>query len=236
MRRFFNRVRETCTATGTGNITLTGAVPGYLSFLPVYDSLGGGDTFTACIVDLETNEWEIFESNSMPDQTTIVRWSTSGAPTASTNDGSMVEFQAGTAKEVFVVLSAEDIYGRTYMQHVGFTSFPAPVPPNTYSEIVVDASVCQSVSLYVFNAYPIHMSIMAPEGVSGKTISIMVHHDEDDFPVTLVDDNGSGFKSAGGTITTGSVLPSSGNGTADVFQFTYLDNVWVLTGTFMNVS
>ena len=92
-----DRVRETTTTTGTGNLTLAGAVSKFRTFASV---LSTGDTTYYSIVEQVGTAWEVgigtFTSPSTLARTTIL---------SSSNGGSAVDFAAGT-KDVFITLPA----------------------------------------------------------------------------------------------------------------------------------
>ncbi len=93
---FKDRVRETTTTTGTGNITLAGAVTGFDAFSEV----GDGNTTYYAIVHRSANEWEVglgtLLSSTSFGRTTVL---------ASSNSGSAVNFSAGT-KDIFTTYPA----------------------------------------------------------------------------------------------------------------------------------
>ena len=84
-----DRVQEITTSTGTGNVTLAGAVAGYRTF---NDAHGVGPQFAYCIDG--GSEWEV-GLTVLSGSTTLVR---GGSQTvlASSNSGSAVNFSAGT--------------------------------------------------------------------------------------------------------------------------------------------
>ena len=91
-----DRVQETSTTTGTGTITLAGAVSGFQSF----SVIGNGNTTYYAIVG--GTEWEVglgtyTLSGTLLSRDTILE---------SSNSGSAVNFSAGT-KDVFVTYPAE---------------------------------------------------------------------------------------------------------------------------------
>ena len=93
-----DRVKDTSTTTGTGNITVSGAAPtGYRTFSAV---LGAGDTFYYCVQGQTTAEWEVgigtYTSTNVFARTTVL---------ASSNGGSAVSFSAGT-KNAYITLAA----------------------------------------------------------------------------------------------------------------------------------
>lgn len=90
-----DRVRETTTTTGTGTITLGGAVSGYQAF----SAIGDGNTTYYTIAGL--TEWEVGIGTYTASGTTLSRDTLIASST-----GSAIDFSAGT-KDVFVGLPAE---------------------------------------------------------------------------------------------------------------------------------
>jgi len=93
-----DRVKDTSTTTGTGNITVSGSAPfGYRTFSTV---LSVGDTFYYAIQGQSTAEWEIgvgtYASTNQFARTTVL---------ASSASGNAVSFSSGT-KNVFITLAA----------------------------------------------------------------------------------------------------------------------------------
>jgi hypothetical protein len=92
-----DRVRETTTTAGTGNLTLAGAVSKFRTFASV---LSSSDTTYYSIVEQTGTDWEVgigtFTSPSTLARTTIL---------SSSNSGSAVNFAAGI-KDVFITLPA----------------------------------------------------------------------------------------------------------------------------------
>ena len=96
-----DRVKETTTSTGTGNITLLGAVG---QFQPLSAAFTASQTgITLCIADQSGLNWEV-SSCTYINSTTISR----DTVLSSSNAGSLVNFGAGV-KDVFYTLSAADI-------------------------------------------------------------------------------------------------------------------------------
>lgn len=92
-----DRVQETTTTTGTGTVTLAGAVTGFQSFAAV----GNGNTTFYTIADQSGSNWEIGVGTYTSSGTTLSR----DTVLSSSNSGSLVNFSAGT-KNVFVTLPA----------------------------------------------------------------------------------------------------------------------------------
>lgn len=96
-----DRVLEQTTTTGTGTITLTGAVTGYRAFASI--ATADGDQFPYVIAG--ASEWEV-GIGTRASATTFARTTV----TASSNAGALVNFSAGT-KEVWIDFSSAFING-----------------------------------------------------------------------------------------------------------------------------
>jgi hypothetical protein len=90
-----DRVQETTTTTGTGTVTLAGAVTGFQSFAAV----GNGNSTYYTITG--TSEWEVGIGTYTSSGTTLSRT----IVLSSSNSGSLVNFSAGS-KNVFVTYPA----------------------------------------------------------------------------------------------------------------------------------
>jgi hypothetical protein len=93
-----DRVKETTTTTGTGTITLAGAVTGFQSF----SVIGNGNTTYYTIQDPGAGTWEVGIGTYTASGTTLSR----DTILESSNSGSAVNFGAGD-KDVFVTYPAE---------------------------------------------------------------------------------------------------------------------------------
>lgn len=91
-----DRVKETTTTTGTGTITLAGAVSGFQAF----SAIGDGNTTYYTIAG--GSEWEVGVGTYTSSGTTLSR----DVILESSNSGSAVNFSAGV-KDVFVTYPAE---------------------------------------------------------------------------------------------------------------------------------
>lgn len=120
-----DRIKETTTTTGTGTITLAGAVSGFQSFAAV----GNGNTTYYCISHTTSSEWEVGLGTYTSSGTTLSRT----AILSSSNSGSAVNFSAGT-KNVFVTYPApRSVYKDTanvLTLDAGTTTIPPLVFPS----------------------------------------------------------------------------------------------------------
>ena len=94
---YADRVQETTTTAGTGNLTLAGAVAGYQAFGSAF---GVGDTFEYAIVDSTANAWEVGVGSLSSNTTTLSR----DQIIASSNSGNAVNL-AGNTANVFCTYS-----------------------------------------------------------------------------------------------------------------------------------
>ena len=93
-----DRVKETTATTGTGTLTLAGALTGFQSFS---SALSDGDTTYYAIFESSTGEWEVGLGTFTASGTTLARTTV----LASSNAGSAVNLTAGSA-EVFITQPA----------------------------------------------------------------------------------------------------------------------------------
>jgi hypothetical protein len=105
-----DRVKDTSTTTGTGNITVSGSAPfGYRTFSTV---LSVSDTFYYAIQGQSTSEWEVglgtYVSSNQFSRTTVL---------ASSASGSAVSFSSGT-KNVFITLPATKTFQLDPLQSI----------------------------------------------------------------------------------------------------------------------
>ncbi len=108
--RFFDRVLETSTTTGTGAYTLAGVIAGYQGFSVVGD--GMSCYYTAVDVDPDgtpAGDWEVGLGTYTASGTTLSR----DAIQASSNSGAAVSWSAGT-RRVFLVVPAAYFRGGSY--------------------------------------------------------------------------------------------------------------------------
>lgn len=93
-----DRVREASTTSGTGTLTLSGAISGFQTF----SVIGNGNTTYYTIVDVSTGSWEVGIGTYTASGTTLSR----DIVLESSNGGALVNFSA-TAKDVFCTYPAE---------------------------------------------------------------------------------------------------------------------------------
>lgn len=94
----YDRVKETSTTTGTGNVTLVGAVAQFVAFSARY---AVNEPFGYAIVGQSGSEWEV-GFGYLSGGTTLVRQQV----LQSSNSDALVNFSAGT-KDVFVTIPAD---------------------------------------------------------------------------------------------------------------------------------
>lgn len=116
LRLYADRVKETSTTTGSGNVTLAGAVTQFISFNTAF---GVGPSFYYTIAGQTGSEWEVGVGH-LSGSTTLVR----DTILASSNSGSVVTLSAGT-KDVFCSVPAYDaqrdeIKGRGVAKSLGY--------------------------------------------------------------------------------------------------------------------
>ena len=124
-----DRVQETTTTTGTGTITLGGAVTGYQSF----SSIGNGNTTYYVIYVPGGADWEVGIGTYTSSGTTLSRTTV----LASSNGGSLVNFSAGT-KNVFCDYPAgkavyQDANGIVSVPVLNTTSTTSTTPNLTFN-------------------------------------------------------------------------------------------------------
>lgn len=121
-----DRVKETTTTTGTGNITTAGAVTGFITFNTAFGT-GASNTFQYVIDSSGGSEWEV-GVGYMSASTTLVRETI----LASSNSNAAVSFSSGT-KNVRCTAAAKYFEQQTIQ---------------LLSSTVVDASVGTKQTLY----------------------------------------------------------------------------------------
>ena len=127
-----NRVRETTSTTGTGTVTLGGAVGGFQTFAAGI----GNDNTTYYAISLNSeNEWEVGLGTLSADSSTLAR---TNPPLESSNGDALVDFSAGS-KEVFCTLPAEKaVYLDGSDDQVGgFASLAADTSPQLGGDLDV---------------------------------------------------------------------------------------------------
>jgi hypothetical protein len=102
-----DRVRESSVTSGTGTITLDGAVSGFQSF----SVIGNSNTTYYCIADVTTGDWEVGVGTYTASGTTLSRDSV----LESSNAGNLVDF-SGNIKDVFCTYPAEQAVTLTDVQ------------------------------------------------------------------------------------------------------------------------
>jgi hypothetical protein len=97
-----DRVQETTVTTGTGTLTLAGAVTGYQTFA----AIGNGNTTYYTISSPTSTEWEVGIGTYTSSGTTLARTTV----LASSNAGSLVSLSAGTKNVFCTYPSSRSVY------------------------------------------------------------------------------------------------------------------------------
>jgi hypothetical protein len=151
-----DRVKETTSTTGTGTVTLAGAVIGYRSF----STVGDGNTTYYAIVDGATGAWEVGIGTYTSSGTTLARTTV----ISSSNSNTLVNFVAGI-KDVFVTypasksayLNASDVvaqqsFGAITATSAALTTGTISTAPASSTDLVnkvyVDGLVAQGITYH----------------------------------------------------------------------------------------
>lgn len=133
-----DRVQETSTTTGTGTVTLAGAVSGFQSFA----AIGNGNTTFYTIADSSGSNWEIGIGTYTSSGTTLSR----DTVLSSSNSGSLVNFPAG-AKNVFVTFPASStLYALNNTTIAASGIIPSGVNATALGPITINTSKSVTVS------------------------------------------------------------------------------------------
>lgn len=129
-----DRVKETTTTTGTGTITLGGAVTGFETFAA---GIGNSNTTYYCITLSNSAEFEVGLGTLNGDSSTLARTTV----ISSSNSDSAVNFSAGT-KDVFCTMPAskaviEDASNNVVIGNDLTIGAKLKLPTNTANKILV---------------------------------------------------------------------------------------------------
>jgi hypothetical protein len=165
-----DRVRETSTTTGTGTLTLAGAVSGFQTF-----STAIGNTNTCYYTIVNGSEWEVglgtVAAGTLA-RTTVLK---------SSNAGSAVNFSAGT-KDVFVTYPADKAVDTDISQTLTNKTLTNPTVTN-YVETPFTANSSTAITLALTNGtvqiitLTGNATITMPTAVSGKSFLLMLKQD-----------------------------------------------------------
>jgi hypothetical protein len=114
-----DRVLETCTAPGTGSVSLLGAVTGYQSFS---SAIGNANTCYYTIADQSGANWEVGIGTYTSSGNTLARTTV----LSSSNGGSLTNFASGT-QNVFVTYPSEEAVYSNGTNIVGPSGIPLAV-------------------------------------------------------------------------------------------------------------
>lgn len=110
MADYSDRVKETTSTTGTGTLTLAGAVTGFRAFSAAF---ADGDLVYYAVDSPGGSEWEVGLGTYTLSGTTLARTSVLG----SSNSGALVSFSAGT-KNVYSTIPATGLMSRPMVQAI----------------------------------------------------------------------------------------------------------------------
>lgn len=166
-----DRVRETSTTTGTGTLTLAGAVSGFQTF-----STAIGNTNTCYYTIANGSEWEVglgtVAAGTLA-RTTILK---------SSNAGSAVNFSAGT-KDVFGTYPADKAVLTDLTQTLSSKTIEAGTFTNGYTEEVVTANTSTAYTIDLANGSVQILTLTGnctftfPTVVSGKGFTLLLLQD-----------------------------------------------------------
>jgi hypothetical protein len=191
-----DRVQETTTSTGTGTITLAGAVSGFQSFSVV------GDGNTTYYTIAGGTEWEVGLGTYTASGTTLSRDSI----LESSNSGSAVNFSAGT-KNVFVTYPAERAVFTTDTQ----TLTNKRIDPRVSSNTSISSPLAwngDSFDQYAATAQAGALTINADAGTptDGQRILFRFKDDGTARALTWTTGVSKGFRAVGVTLPTTTVV------------------------------
>src|ERR1700690_2934081 len=113
---YFDRVKESSTTSGTGSVSLGGALSGFIAFSSVYSN---GDTLYYCITDQNGANWEVGLGTYTSAGNVLARTTAY----ASSNSGSKVNFTSGSLFVFTTIAAAGCIDANT---SAGVTTLYAP--------------------------------------------------------------------------------------------------------------
>ena len=131
-----DRVKETTITTGTGDITLAGAVSQFRAFSAI---CANGDTFFYTIAGQTGTEWEVGVGTYNNGPNTLTR----SQVLASSNAGALVNFSAGT-KDVFLDYAATQGVVPPARRVI---TVDTPIPPGASYYVPADLEVASGVVL-----------------------------------------------------------------------------------------
>lgn len=222
-----DRVRETTTTSGTGSVTLSGAVQAFQDF----SVIGDGNTTYYTIVDATTGDWEVGIGTYTAAGTSLSR----DTVLESSNGGAAVNF-AANVKDVFVTYPAERaVYGDASNVVSGFaiggsTVDSTPVgatTPSTGAFTDFTASGTSSFTSTGAVKIPVGTQAQRPSPVAGM---LRFNDDIDEFEGY----NGTAWASVGGsaisndTSTASDLYPTFVNATTGTALNIYTSNAKLL--------
>ena len=155
-----DRVQETSATSGTGPLTLAGAVPGFVSFGSV---MAIGDTCRYCIVDGTANAWEVgvgtYTAASRLARATVE---------ASSNGGTAINLVGNAGTVVFMTASAAMLskLGPTFSINGGFSMVPGRYYAPSGTAVITGTGADTTTTYY--------LPMMIPSPIVATSLSISI--------------------------------------------------------------
>lgn len=212
-----DRVQETTTSTGTGALTLGGAVSKMLSFSGA--GFSNGDTFWGLIEHATANEWEI----------SLGTYSSSGPSITRSNlikssTGTIVDFSAGT-KTISLVSPASKT---PYLDNNGNAVFNGPIVAKGVRESVGTVAIASGTVALDLAEYT-NFTVALGTNVTGMKFTnppvVSGVNKAGSFSILVTADGTPRTWAMGTTVVAlnGTYTPSSTNNKRDLLQFFTLD-------------
>jgi hypothetical protein len=232
MLKFYDRIRETCTASGNTEetFTLTGAVDGYNAH-PRVD----GEQCHICILDTISLDWEVWLCTYDAGNGNFIRDEMFSSSNATMFGYTRVDFSPTNAKEAFLVLPAREVLARSEV-YSAFIQANSTGPLVVGGVLIIDASLYSAFYLTCTSATAFTVNLASPQR-DCATLTLLVDRTSYNPTISLAHTDGEPVFSAGATMTSPCTLTGSGAGNKDLFTFAWMTGLgWVLTGSYQDVS
>jgi len=191
--KYFDRIKETATTTGTGDFTLAGAATGFRTFASV---LATSDTCYYCISG--GSEWEVglgtYSAANTLTRTTVL---------SSSNSDAAVDFSTGT-KDVFLTVTAQDFKKPGFSATKNDVNQTA-IATGTYTKVTATTEEFDAEACYDAANSKLQPSVPGYYLVSGCITFVDIGDQK--ICVASIYKNGAAYKS-GATTCSGTQYPS----------------------------